>query len=159
MAAGAARGGPTFSYCDGICRICEARADSAPACASSRGRARRPAWPPCAPHRVPQQVRIDRIVHIGLHAERTGPPVQRLARLFSGRFVPRPGHQLPDLRQQLRAQKRDFVDRRLLLAGVPECPGIRRTSPSWFARCAGRSPSHDCFHWINDIIFGFSGRH
>ena len=39
--------------------------------------------PEQAPHRVPQQVDVGRVVHVGLDHERITAPAQRLARLFS----------------------------------------------------------------------------
>ncbi len=86
-----------------------------------------------AAHRVPQQIHVGRMVHVGLHAERVDPPVQRLAGLFSGYLVPRPA----GLGQKLRAQKRDVVDHGLLFAGMPECR-LAAWHPAHRAMLAGR---------------------
>ena len=76
---------------------------------------RPPRLPQQAPHRVPQQVDVGRIMHVGFDHERITPPAQWLARLFFGDLVTALHHQAPHRRQQLGRQQRHVVDHRLVL--------------------------------------------
>ncbi len=65
--------------------------------------------PDQAPHRVPQQTDVRRVVHVGFHHERVHAPLQRRTRLLSGHPVAALRHQTTDLAQQLRTQQLHVV--------------------------------------------------
>ncbi len=84
---------------------------------------RRPtALPQHAAHRVPQQIHVRRVMHVGLDHERITPTAQRPARLFSRDRMAAFHHQSAHRRQQLRRQQAHVVDHRLVLvvALLPE---------------------------------------
>ena len=81
---------------------------------------RRPSrLPQQAPHRVPQQADVRRVVHVGLDHERVTPAAQWLARLFFSDLVPTLHYQLPHRRQQLGGQQGHVVHHSLVLVTRP----------------------------------------